>query len=88
MAQVLLDLICCLELGSDSHQLGFQGLAKNTRLRVAARTCHGSTAQCPVDVNGSTGDYLGARSDGADDGDIALDKANGLSRADKIVDQQ
>src|SRR5579884_3513535 len=88
MAQVLLDLICCLEVRPDSHQLGLEVLAKDASSRVAVCTCHGPTPQCSVDMNGPAGDNLCARSDGADHRDVALHKAHALPGPDKIVDQQ
>ena len=71
-----------LPLPSADHlQLRFKPAAEDPRAIVAGEAGDGTAAQRAIDMNGTAGDHLGARSDRADNGHVALFEHDGLARS-------
>src|SRR6476646_2214392 len=87
-AQAVLDVVSGLVVGVDGEQLGLDALAENAGAGIAVGAGHRPAAQCAVDVDRTSGHDLGARSDRAKHGHVAVDEHDRLSRAHWSLDQE
>src|SRR5689334_24422848 len=60
----------------DRQKLGFDPAAEDACSRVPVRACHGSAAQCAVNMYRSSGDKLGTGADRTEDRHVAVRKEN------------
>src|SRR5580704_17787255 len=88
VAQLGVEILRRAVIAVDRQKFRLEAGAEDARLPVAGRPRHGAAPQRAVDVDGTAGDHLGARSDRPQHGDVAAGKEDRLAGAHRDIDQE